>query len=86
MIKKIRLAALALALPLLAGCPVEPASSGASGVVVKRWTEKARNSPLTIRYITVQEDAGKRSTGRVSAETYGKCHLRDRWPDCKKED
>jgi len=84
MIKKIQLAALALVLPLLAGCPAEPASSGASGVVVKRWTEKARNSRMTPHYITVKEDGGKRSTGRVSAATYKKCHLRDRWPDCKK--
>jgi hypothetical protein len=73
-----------LVLPLLAGCPAEPQSSGAAGVVTSRWTEQARNSPMTIRYLTVDADHGPEDTGRVSEKVYTACKVGNRWPDCKR--
>ncbi len=78
------LAALLAAAVLLTGCEAGPSSSGASGTVTKRWTEEARNSNLTIYYITVKEDSGKKDAGRVSKSTYRKCTVGERWPACKK--
>jgi hypothetical protein len=71
----------------LAGCPSEPASSGASGTVVARnaWKCGWDGEVCRRHSVTVKEDGGKADKGRVSRDVYRSCHVGDRWPDCKKE-
>lgn len=71
-----------IALPLLAGCPTEPASDGGTGVVLKREAHEVRNGS---RYyeVTIHRTAGGVETGRVSRSVYLACSAGLRWPDCK---
>ncbi|MEU8371243.1 hypothetical protein [Micromonospora tulbaghiae] len=77
--------AAAVAATTLTGCRAEPSSSGAQGVVVNR--EKKRNYGKSWRKyhytVTVQEDGGRKDTGRVSRAVFDSCEVGARWPDCK---
>jgi hypothetical protein len=65
----------------LAGCPVEPSSSGAHGTVVKRHDGWIKTNH--VYYLTVREDGGHTSKGRVTKAVYRACSVGERWPDCK---
>ncbi len=72
----------------LAGCGYGPMSDGGTGTVVSRkaWrcSENSERSSCRRHSITTARDgSGTRDTGFVSEKTYERCHVGDRWPDCK---